>query len=82
MKKLSEEATVFLFVIGIPLILAVIGTMSTDLYGKYLNNYNTQKDREMFLKTYEIVIECRKNSTVINMDKICGQVPVFVDKVK
>jgi hypothetical protein len=82
MKKLSEEATVFLFMIGIPLIIVLIGMVSTDLYSKYLNNYNTQKDREMFLKTYEIVMECRKNSTVINMDKVCGTVPVFVDKVK
>lgn len=82
MKKLSEETTVFLFVIGIPLIISLIGTMSTDLYGKYLDNYNTQKDREMFLKTYEIVLECRKNATVINMDKVCGTVPVFERKVK
>jgi hypothetical protein len=49
-----------------------------------LNTYNTQKDREMFLKSYEIVIECRKsyavNDTAAN--EICGQVPVFMDAVK
>jgi hypothetical protein len=49
-----------------------------------LNTYNTQKDREMFLKSYEIVIECRKsyglNSNTAT--KMCGEVPVFVDAVK
>jgi hypothetical protein len=54
----------------------------TDAYGKYLDAYNTQKDREMFLKSYEIVVECRKDASVINMDKVCGELPVFVDAVK
>jgi hypothetical protein len=48
-----------------------------------LNTYNTQKDREMFLKSYEIVIECRKSYTVgHSANSICGEVPVFVDAVK
>jgi hypothetical protein len=38
----------------------------------------------MFVKTYEIVIECRKsyaaNDTAAT--KMCGEVPVFVDTVK
>ncbi len=46
--------------------------------------YNTQQDRLMFVKTYEIVIECRK-SYGLNANaatKACGEVPVFVDAVK
>jgi hypothetical protein len=54
-----------------------------DAYGKYLNTYNTQKDREMFLKSYEIVIECRKSYTVgHSANSICGEVPVFYNEVK
>ena len=47
----------------------------------YMDAYNTQKDREMFLKTYEIVLECRKTGSVINLDKVCGEIPSFVSEV-
>lgn len=47
-----------------------------------LNTYNTKKDREMFLKTYEIVVECRKDMAIGSADKVCGQLPVFVNEVK
>jgi hypothetical protein len=45
--------------------------------------YNTQKDREMFVKTYEMVVECRKNTAIQSADKVkvCGELPTFVNKV-
>ncbi len=43
--------------------------------------YNMQKDREMFVKTYEVVVECRKNISIMSADKICGELPTFVNKV-
>jgi hypothetical protein len=45
--------------------------------------YNTQKDREMFLKSYEIVMECRKSYgvNIISATKMCGEVPLFVSQV-
>jgi uncharacterized membrane protein len=67
----------FSFIIIIPLIITGY-FLSMEL----LNTYNTQKDREMFLKSYEIVVECRKDASVINMDKVCGTIPTFVDAVK
>ena len=81
MKNLSEEAIIFIgfFVV---LFAVVVFDFGTDAYDQYLKTYNTQKDREMFLKSYEIVLECRKDASVINMDKVCGTVPVFVNKVK
>jgi hypothetical protein len=70
----------FIFIFIIPLLIVTGYFLSMDL----LNTYNTQKDREMFLKSYEIVIECRKsyaaNDTAAT--KMCGEVPVFVDAVK
>jgi cell division protein FtsL len=47
----------------------------------FLGVYNTQKDREMFVKTYEMVVECRKNIGFPSADKICGELPTFVNKV-
>lgn len=47
----------------------------------FLSAYNTQKDREMFVKTYEMVVECRKNIGFPSADKICGDLPTFVNKV-
>ena len=86
MKRLSENAIValgflliaffFLFAFGI------------DAYDKYLDTYNTQRDREMFLKSYEIVIECRKSygigtrNPTISANEVCGKVPAFEDVVK
>ena len=70
---------VFIFTLIIPLLIITGYFLSMEL----LNTYNTQKDREMFLKSYEIVIECRKSYTVgHSANSICGEVPVFVDAVK
>ncbi len=70
---------VFIFTLIIPLLIITGYFLSMEL----LNTYNTQKDREMFLKSYEIVIECRKSYTVINSaNSICGEVPVFYNEVK
>ena len=70
----------FIFIFIIPLLIVTGYFLSMEL----LNTYNTQKDREMFVKTYEIVIECRKsyaaNDTAAT--KMCGEVPVFVSSVK
>jgi len=71
---------VFIFTLIIPLLIITGYFLSMEL----LNTYNTQKDREMFLKSYEIVIECRKsyglNSNAAT--KSCGEVPVFYNEVK
>ena len=67
----------FIFIFIIPLLIITGYFLSVEL----LNTYNTQKDREMFLKTYEIVLECRKTGSVINLDKVCGEIPSFVSKV-
>jgi len=83
MKHLSEKVLVAIGFI-IVLFLVVLLGFGTDAYGKYLDAYNTQKDREMFLKSYEIVLECRKfyaaNDTAAT--KMCGEVPVFYSEVK
>jgi hypothetical protein len=69
----------FIFTLIIPLLIITGYFLSMEL----LNTYNTQKDREMFLKSYEIVIECRKSYNVINSaTNICGEVPVFYNEVK
>jgi Ni,Fe-hydrogenase I cytochrome b subunit len=73
------EMKFFIFTLIIPLLIVTGYFLSMEL----LNTYNTQKDREMFLKSYEIVIECRKSYNVINSaTNICGEVPVFVSSVK
>jgi hypothetical protein len=83
MKHLTEEAVVLLGFVAALFLIIILG-FGTDAYGKYLDTYNTQKDREMFLKSYEIVIECRKsyaaNDTAAT--KMCGEVPVFYNEVK
>ena len=71
------EMKPFIFIFIIPLLIITGYFLSVEL----LNTYNTQKDREMFLKTYEIVLECRKTGSVINLDKVCGEIPSFVSKV-
>jgi S-ribosylhomocysteine lyase LuxS involved in autoinducer biosynthesis len=69
----------FIFTLIIPLLIITGYFLSMEL----LNTYNTQKDREMFLKSYEIVIECRKSYTVgHSANSICGEVPVFFNEVK
>jgi len=69
----------FIFTIIIPLIIVSVFLLSIKL----LNTYDTQKDREMFLKSYEIVIECRKSYTVSHSaNSICGEVPSFVSSVE
>ena len=69
----------FIFTLIITLLIVTGYFLSMEL----LNTYNTQKDREMFVKTYEIVIECRKSYTVgHSANSICGEVPVFYNEVK
>ncbi len=74
-----NEMKFFIFTLIIPLLIITGYFLSMEL----LNTYNTQKDREMFLKSYEIVIECRKSYTVgHSANSICGEVPVFYNEVK
>ncbi len=75
-----SEMKFFIFIFIIPLLIITGYFLSLEL----LNTYNTQKDREMFLKSYEIVIECRKSYGVndTSANEICGQVPVFYNEVK
>jgi S-ribosylhomocysteine lyase LuxS involved in autoinducer biosynthesis len=74
-----SEMKFFIFTLIIPLLIITGYFLSMEL----LNTYNTQKDREMFLKSYEIVIECRKSYTVgHSANSICGEVPVFYNEVK
>ena len=84
MKNIDWETLLIPVLMIGSLFLTILLGFGTDAYGKYLDTYNTQKDREMFLKSYEIVIECRKsyaaNDTAAT--KMCGEVPVFVDVVK
>ncbi len=82
MKNLTEETLVFLALLLI-IFCAILFGFGTGVYGKYLDTYNTQKDRELFTKTYEIVVECRKSYGLNSntADKVCGEVPVFFDKV-
>ena len=74
-----NEMKPFIFIFIIPLLIITGYFLSLEL----LNTYNTQKDREMFLKSYEIVVECRKsyaaNDTAAT--KMCGEVPTFVNQV-
>ena len=73
------EMKPFIFIFIIPLLIITGYFLSVEL----LNTYNTQQDRQMFLKSYEIVLECRKSYTVSNSaEHICGELPVFVSKVK
>jgi hypothetical protein len=71
---------IFIFTLIIPLLIITGYFLSLEL----LNTYNTQKDREMFLKSYEIVIECRKSYglNTNSATKMCGEVPVFYNGVK
>jgi hypothetical protein len=81
MKNIDWETLLIpVLMIGSLFLIILLG-FGTDAYGKYLDAYNTQKDREMFLKSYEIVVECRKDASVINMDKVCGTIPTFVSQV-
>ena len=70
---------VFIFIFIIPLLIITGYFLSLEL----LNTYNTQKDREMFLKSYEIVVECRKSYglNTNSATKMCGEVPTFVNQV-
>jgi hypothetical protein len=73
MKNFPAEFVAFLiFTLLIFFVFAIPG---------FIDAYNTQKDREMFVKTYEIVVECRKNTSIMSADKVCGELPVFVNKV-
>ena len=74
-----NEMKFFIFTLIIPLLIITGYFLSMEL----LNTYNTQKDREMFLKSYEIVIECRKSYglNTNSATKMCGEVPTFVNQV-
>jgi hypothetical protein len=84
MKNLDWETLLIPVLMIGSLFLVILLGFGTDAYREYLNAYNTQKDRELFTKTYEIVIECRKsyaaNDTAAT--KMCGEVPVFFNEVK
>jgi hypothetical protein len=81
MKNIDWETLLIpVLMIGSLFLIILLG-FGYDAYGKYLDAYNTQKDREMFLKSYEIVIECRKDASLVSIDKVCGELPTFVDKV-
>ena len=82
MKNITEPALIAIGFIIFLFFVILLG-FSMDAYDKYLDAYNTQKDREMFVKTYEIVVECRKSYGVNDsvLTKICGSVPSFSDKV-
>ena len=83
MKNLTEETLVPLAFLLIVFCVILFG-FGTEVYSKYLDTYNTQKDRELFTKTYEIVVECRKSYGLNSntADKVCGEVPVFFSEVK
>jgi len=70
----------FIFTLIIPLLIVTGYFLSMEL----LNTYNTQKDREMFLKSYEIVVECRKSYglNTNSATKMCGEVPSFISSVE
>jgi hypothetical protein len=70
----------FIFIFIIPLLIITGYFLSMEL----LNTYNTQKDREMFLKSYEIVLECRKSYglNTNSATKMCGEVPSFISSVE
>jgi hypothetical protein len=84
MKNIDWETLLIpVLMIGSLFLIILLG-FGTDAYSKYLDTYNTQRDREMFLKSYEIVLECRKSYGVntITATKVCGEVPTFYDEVK
>jgi len=70
----------FIFTLIIPLLIVTGYFLSMEL----LNTYNIQKDREMFLKSYEIVLECRKSYglNTNSATKMCGEVPSFISSVE
>jgi hypothetical protein len=84
MKNLDWESLLIPVLMIGSLFLTILLGFGTDAYGKYLDAYNTQKDREMFLKSYEIVLECRKSYglNTNSATNICGEVPVFYNEVK
>ncbi len=75
-----NEIKPIIFIFIIPLLILLVFFLSIDL----VEAYNTQQDRLLFAKTYEIVIECRKSYGLNSntADKVCGEVPVFMDVVK
>jgi hypothetical protein len=84
MKNLDWETLLIPVLMIGSLFLVILLGFGTDAYREYLNAYNTQKDRELFTKTYEIVVECRKSYGLNSntADKVCGSVPVFVSSVE
>jgi hypothetical protein len=78
MKHLSESISLFFLFLFLTALL-----FGPAAFKGYLDAYNTQKDRELFVKTYEIVLECRKSYTIssIMAAKMCGEIPTFVSQV-
>ncbi len=81
MKNLDWELLLIPVVMIGSLFLTVLLGFGTDAYREYLDAYNTQQDREMFLKSYELVVECRKDASLVSIDKVCGELPTFVSQV-
>ena len=87
MKNFDWETLLIPVVMIGGLFLIILFAFGTEVYGKYLDTYNTQKDRELFAKTYEIVVECRKSygigtrNPTISANEVCGKIPTFVSQV-
>jgi hypothetical protein len=81
MKNLDWETLLIPVLMIGSLFLVILLGFGTDAYREYLNAYNTQQDREMFLKSYELVVECRKDASLVSIDKVCGELPTFVSQV-
>jgi type III secretory pathway component EscR len=82
MKNLDWETLLIPVLMIGSLFLVILLGFGTDAYREYLNAYNTQQDREMFLKSYELVVECRKDASLVSIDKVCGELPTFISSVE
>ena len=77
MKHLSESIAIFFI-----LLFVTVSLFGPAALKEYLNTYNTQKDRELFIKTYEIVLECKKSYVYSSTAaKMCGEIPTFASQV-
>jgi hypothetical protein len=57
--------------------------MDREEYYKWIEENDTypEHSHQWIVKTYEMVVECRKNTSIMSIDKVCGELPVFVNKV-
>lgn len=69
---------------SVPLLFLIIVLIIFDAYQDYLKTYNTQQDRIMLQKTYELITNCRKHAmpNMSLVDKVCGEIPKFFNEVK